>query len=395
MLNIQEEDFEIPLEAFSEQEESEDLFNLLEKEIGNKEDEKLENNFLNSLTNKNEKENNKEIKNKNEDLKDNPLNKDTNLKSKEFDKTDKKNILDELLESSNKPIETNESDINSDAHFSFLEAFAEESGFDLDESDIKIFEEAGGGAKGAVAVMENFIREGVESSFASEEVKEFNRFVASGGNPTDFYNALNQIVDYDSLDIENPETQVQLLIDLYTTYKGLDREDAINLIKADMSSGKLTNKAYQYLEYKKQEQSEYLKNIADEQEKSYKESIEQYKENVIKTAEFIKSATSEQLGGIDMNNKQKDNFIRFLFEKDSKSGLTPYQKKLKEDAGIEIRLAALAFAGVTEGKLPSKAQQKAIDKFTKNLESTNIKRKNGNVENINFESDLTNLLNSI
>jgi hypothetical protein len=264
-----------------------------------------------------------------------------------------------------------DSDDFEDPAYLYLESFFDEAGWELEEAEKKVFQEAGGGLKGLHAVMDMIIEDRVASEFASPEVFQLNEWVKNGGNVQDFFNQVisPQEYDYSKLDTKDLGTQKWVLKEYYTKVKGLSEKKAIKLIEAVEEEGELQAETESIISDLSEKQ-EQRKAAALAEKKKEQERIKQANEAAIKqTLAFIDSATKQELG-VTFNNAQKENFKNFLFNVNPKTGRTPYQEKLAKEPNLQLKLAALVFSGVTEGKLNKLIETDATDKVLKALQNS-------------------------
>jgi hypothetical protein len=102
------------------------------------------------------------------------------------------------VESDDEP--ANDDEDESELIAPFVDAFAEELGWDLgeDEKPRSISE--------LVDYMQAVIEENSVPEFASEEMARLNEYVAAGGDPADYYSITNEI-DYDNIDLDSVSNQ--------------------------------------------------------------------------------------------------------------------------------------------------------------------------------------------
>ncbi len=268
-------------------------------------------------------------------------------------------------------------ELEQDPSFNFLEVYFEKAGWDLEDTEIQIFVDAGGGVDGYNAVMDHIYNELSKPQYASEEVALLNEWIENGGTVKSFYEKVSppEQIDYTQLDMEDLGTQKWVIQQYHkATSPHLTDKKIERLIRDSEEDGTLEQEALEYQEafvkFHEEEKKKAVESLKAEKQKQQ----EEYQKNVTQTVNFIRTATPDQLG-VELTKAQREKLIEFGFSRDPRTGLTPYEQKLQKDPSINLRIMTAVFTGLTEGKVPAKAKADATKKLMESLNKNPIERK--------------------
>jgi len=277
--------------------------------------------------------------------------------------------IDSLTEEEQKVLEDNnlfESEDNEDGGEAsvtpLIELIHEENGWDFDAEKFK--------GKDKVSDLMDFVGDVIEQNsvpeFASDEVKEFNDFVAKHGadKAADFLSVSYGNTDYESMDMTNEGAQKKV----YSDY--LKKTTKFSDAKIDKEINKLVD--LDELEGEVEEAKTYLVEDAKKQKEDFLAKEAEAKES--NAANFTKYLgeqkdridSSKEIAGFELSDKDKKGLYKFAFETD-KQGKTGYQKLKESDADLDLKLLLLAYKGVDKNKISKSATTETVKKLKKNL----------------------------
>ena len=253
-----------------------------------------------------------------------------------------------------------------------IELIHEENGWDFDAEKFK--------GKDKVSDLTDFIGDIIEQNsipeFASDEVKEFNEFVAKHGadKAADFLSVSYGSVDYESMDLTNEDNQKKV----YSDY--LKATTKFTPAKIEKEVKKLAD--LEELEGETKEAQEYLIEDAKKAKEEFVASQEREKET--SSANFTKYLgeqkeridSSKEIAGFELNDKDKAGLYKFAFESD-RNGKTGYQKMKEADKDLDLKLLLLAYKGVDKDKITKTATTETVKKLRKNLSRFKDKKAGG------------------
>jgi hypothetical protein len=270
---------------------------------------------------------------------------------------------------------TNESESDSSSsgiYFLLAKNFFDHLGWDWDDSYLE-----SDSPEGFFKLLTDIVVENSKPQYANKIVEDFDNYVKNGGNPKDFLKVVenNTLPD---LDLSNEQHQAYIVYqNLKLTTKWSD-DKIKRYITTLAKENELENEAKESYETVKKIYEEEKQKLFELQKlEAEKEALEryQYMENA---KNFILNSTADTLG-VDMTKAEKQNFLRFLFEKDN-DGLTRYEKKLMSYENADLKIAAFIFKGLLDGKLDKIAKKQVIDeleeKLKKNAETMFTKKGN-------------------
>jgi len=232
------------------------------------------------------------------------------------------------------------------------------------EYDEKEFEDS---EDGLAKVFDKTVEKRVEEWKKSypEDTQKFLEFVENGGNPKQFLNAYYNTATWEGFIVDNETTQK------HTIREGLklagydDPEEIEEEIKLYEDSGKLETKAKGFLNKLQKSESEFKKQIVENQKQNslQRESeAKKYYDNLHKTW-FEK----EELNGFKLNKKAKEEIWDFIYKIDKKSGKTGLQESYENNIDAQFMYAYLAKNNFDIGSLEKIVKTKVTSDLRKSL----------------------------
>lgn len=254
----------------------------------------------------------------------------------------------------------------------FFDAIAEQFGWEIEED-----EEKPKTVEDFISYISDVIEENSEPEFASEEIKELNEFVAQGGDLYKYFQETSTDLDYDSIDLENEETQKRVIRE-FLTEQGLSDKSIDKKILKYEDAGILSDEAQDAAEQMKNITEKKKQQLLEEQKKQYETYQQQqqiFYNNVIKEIEDI-----QDIRGIKIPKEDKKTLINYIFKVEA-DGTTKYQKDYSKSVKNLIESAYFTMKG---DKLINSAkaagETTAVKKLKNTLAST---KKGGSKQTIN------------
>jgi hypothetical protein len=245
-----------------------------------------------------------------------------------------------------------------EAIYEHFGADAKESGLDLKTAEdfIKFFEETV-----SAQAEEN-------RTYASPVSKEFDEYLAHGGDPAKFFEVRFANVDYNQIKPDSVDNQKRIISDYLSKVKQLDTKSIEKLVKSAEADDELESLANSYhAELVKNQEDQATKLIEDQkaQEKAKYESIKKSRE------EFSKQVmlADENALGYKATPKEKEAFLNWLFTP-QKSGKTGYQETIEKTPFAVMRMNFGLYKGFLD---PKKVDQLASKKAIERLKSFEAK----------------------
>ncbi len=182
----------------------------------------------------------------------------------------------------------------------------------------------------------------LKPSFYSKEVEELNEFLENGGSYHDWFTHNNNIVDdFTYVPYDGPYGEEIAIIELYyRVAKDLGQEEITRIINSisEKDIANYASKALVELERLKKEREQYLLERQSNIRKEYLQRVAEYKDNV---RQYVKSSNFDISLNIPLNEKEKNEFIKFVSEFDAE-GKSRFMTSL-DDFENMIKLALLAY----------------------------------------------------
>jgi hypothetical protein len=187
--------------------------------------------------------------------------------------------------------------------------------------------------------------------------------VQNGGSLQDIVEMYND-VNYEDLDMTDPDTRTQVVIDYYTT-KGLSENRISKLIETSLDDGSFddeVNEAYSHLVNSQRQQiQEYLGSL--EENKKIQE--EQYVENLANLRNTINDI--DEIQGFKMDKRTKDDFFNYMTAP-TKNGMTRLQEDA-QDYEKQLVMAFMYYTNFNAEDMQKRATTNIADKLSKALKS--------------------------
>lgn len=206
-----------------------------------------------------------------------------------------------------------------------------------------------------------------------ETGKQFLNYLEKGGDPTKFYQSLEQPLDFKNLDLTDESIQKQVYREYlksldYTeeeiTEELNDAEDNLLLEKKAKTASSKLEKIYS----KKQQE------LLEQQELQQQEQVQKYQNYVNEINKTIEGSTD--LAGLTLSPSEKIEFKKYLLDVDNE-GLTKYQKELNDNpVKTQLELAYLKFKKYDFSKVTKQATTQAtrhIKNIIKQTDKTNAR----------------------
>ena len=203
-----------------------------------------------------------------------------------------------------------------------FDAFAESLNWDTSTGDKpKTIEDLIGYVQEAVG------NNNVSEAYASKEVKELDEFIRNGGSFEDYFKVNSQVVDYDSMDLEDEINQKRVLTE-YFKYNGFTDAQIKRKVEKYEDAGILEDEASEAVEFLK-EKSKQEKEQLLVQQKQYMEQAEQEQKQFY--TQIIKEIDSlKDIRGISIPAQDKKVLMDYIL-KPGADGRTQYQKDYEKD----------------------------------------------------------------
>lgn len=294
--------------------------------------------FTLEVTNVTSKEKEPVIEELPEDIKKSIESKEDLKEEEEVEASEEEVEEEEVIEEEEEEVEDNSDEVEVEYSYKALATYLAEQGvIDFEDSeDIEdtpeLLEEA------VLNTAKNMVNEYKESIPA--EGREFLEYLEKGGNPSKYFEVLQKPLDFDNLDLEDEDTQKQVLREYLASqdYSSeeieeelKDYEDALILDKKAKTASKRLEKIYQ-----KRKEALLQEQAAMEAER--KKQMDNYIKELKSTIN-----NSSSLGGLPVSASDKKAFESYLLDR-GKDGLTQYEKDLQENpTKTQLELAFLKF----------------------------------------------------
>lgn len=322
-----------------------------------------------------------------------PKKKSTNIKEEEEEEEDDDSFFDDDDLTDPEDTEGSDTEVSGEPseYKTFAKALFEHGGIDWNDEYLK-----DDSPEGVVQLFYDLIEANSEPQYANDTVREFDQYVKAGGDPKRFLETYYIQTELPDLDLQQPEHQKYVLFEhLRDSTKWSDKK--IQMYIERLGADELSAESAEAYDEVKASYNNKRQALQEEQQKAKQAAQAKQQEEVATVVKFIKTATAEDLGGIEMSLPKKKKFAEWLLRPD-KDGKTGYNKKLDTIPNIGIKLAALVFEGATEGKLGDIASTKAVNQlkdklsgkktkpFTKSTNKAQVKSKQGDNDFDIFDS---------
>jgi len=179
-----------------------------------------------------------------------------------------------------------------------------------------------------VAYMKNTVEANSVPRYANDEIAALDEFVKNGGNLSEYYSNTGSDVNYESLNIEDVDTQ-KGLVRTFLSEKGFTEAQISKKIEKYEDADLLEDEATDAIEFLKESKEQKRKELLENQKIVYQQQEEEQQKfynNVVQQIE-----TLSDVRGIKIPKEEKRPFTEFLL-KVGPDGKTGYQKKYSESA---------------------------------------------------------------
>jgi len=219
--------------------------------------------------------------------------------------------------------------------------------------------------KSITSVIEQIIADKSSANFASPIAKDFNDYVAEGGDPTKFFENYTHIPKYADLDLDDESNLRNIAIE-YNKSIGMSNEDAEEVAQDLIDSDSIKKLAPKYAKTLDSNNAK----VADMREKQLEDARKAdeafYYEQLEKQRNLIENI--DELAGIPFKNKSdKSSFIKYIQDVDPKTGKTKYEQSFIDDPTLRLKLQMLTYKGVDKDKIVAYADSKVAEKTKANL----------------------------
>lgn len=198
----------------------------------------------------------------------------------------------------------------------FFDVFAESLGVTVDKDNKP------GDIDSLTDWVRDLIDENSKPEYSSEDVKNLDDFIKNGGNFEDYYKAAQDAINYDSVDLENEDSQKGIITE-YLKKNGYSQTQIDKKLDRFEEAGLLEDEANDDLEHLKELNAQQKQQLLDNQEAAKKQQVKQQQEfysnitNDINKLDTIKS--------VKIPKEDRSQLMNYLFKADA-NGQTQYQK---------------------------------------------------------------------
>jgi hypothetical protein len=229
------------------------------------------------------------------------------------------------------------------------------------------------------AFIRDAVKENSKPEFASDEVREFNDFVANGGDPRLFIDKMYGQTDYESVKLEDNEAaQKEVLRDfLIAEYPNRDANWIEAKIERYENSGVLAEEANDALSTLVLKQEGEKDSLAERQRLANEERLADYNRQITELEDNINK--QDVILGKPLTKTDKKNLFDFATKRD-KYGKTGFERASESAPNAALKILFLAYNNFDEGAITKVAKTKAKSELKKNLtrySSTNASGSSG------------------
>lgn len=203
-----------------------------------------------------------------------------------------------------------------------FEAFAESLNWDANvDNKPKTIEDLIGYVQEAVGSADAAVQ------YSSEEVKELDEFIRNGGRFEDYYKANSQIVDYDSMDLEDENNQKRILTE-YFKHSGFSDAQIKRKVEKYEDAGILEDEASEAVEFLKAKSKQEKEQLLVQQEQLRVQAEQEQKQFYTQIIKEID--TLQDIRGISIPKQDKQVLMDYIL-KPGADGRTQYQKDYEKN----------------------------------------------------------------
>ena len=250
----------------------------------------------------------------------------------------------------------------------FFDAFADSLGWEVDEEDKPE------SIDDLVQYIKDLVDENSVPTYANDQIKQLDEYVKNGGNFTDFYNNMSQVVSYDTLNIEDEANQKAIVRD-YLKASGYTDDQITKKIERYEDADMLYDEATDAHSRLKQIRAQELEAQQKQQEQFRQQQEEQ-------TKQFYESVTStvnslQDIRGIQIPKQDRKALLDYIF-KTNADGKTQYEidyvsnptKNLIESAYFTMKGTTLLSEAAKNGESSATKKLKSMLRHSSKNHST-------------------------
>lgn len=248
----------------------------------------------------------------------------------------------------------------------FYNAFHQELGWEIPEDEMPE-----NSVKGLVKYMDSLIEQASKPKYADQVSEEFDRFVASGGDPKRFFETMYNQRDYAKIDAEeaSDSDKKQVIREhLSTLHPEKDKPWLEKKIARFEDAGVLDDEFTDALSELRYKQDKEKKELVTRQEANRKAQEEARNQQLEQLQQTIYS--KKDIAGIPVTKKEMQEFFDYLAIPDD-SGKSKYAKALESDPEAVIKMAYVAFKNFDVNNLKTNVKsdvtrdiKKALSRYT-------------------------------
>ena len=257
---------------------------------------------------------------------------------------------------------TDEGDDEYSAYGSLMNALVNDGLINYDEN--KEYEDSEEGFKSLLNdAFESSKQEAVQDFYNSlpKEVKDVMNIVSNGGRVDDYFD-LNQDIDYDNIDLEDVQTQRNLVED-YLLLLGLSDEEISDKIKLYENNNILSNEAVTAKNKLKANQASSKEEFIKEQKRKEENERIEYEQEVSQFKNEVLNTTS--IKNFPINKKEASKLWDYITEPVNEDGLTAFQ--LDDTPEDRLFYAWFKMNNFNKDVLQLKERSKQVVKLKKEL----------------------------
>jgi len=218
--------------------------------------------------------------------------------------------------------------------------------------------------KEVVEYLEELVESSSKPEFASEDIEKMNKFVANGGNLSDYLKTAYGEIDLNNIDLSVEGNQKAVIRELLKE-KGYSEARIKKSIERYEDAGVLEDEAEDAKELLAEIREEKAEKLLEEKEKEKKAIAEQQQKYITSVEQSVKSL--ESVRGIPISVKEKKQLLDYIF-KPTADGRTRYQKDYMSSVNNLIESAYFTMKGdAFIQKIERKANSEAAINLKKKL----------------------------
>ncbi len=213
--------------------------------------------------------------------------------------------------------------------------------------------------------MDKLTTEASKPKYSNPVVEEFDKYIASNGDPKKFMETMYGTKDYTKVSMDSEADKKQVLSD-YLARQNPERDSAWieKKIQRYEDSNVLDDEAADALDELKTMSEKQKGALVAEQQKQAQVEQERYRNQLNELQTTLTS--KKDIAGIPVTQKDMKDFYSFLTQAD-KDGMTPYEKTLAQDKEAVIKMAYIAYKKFDVNNLKSNVKSDVVKDVKKAL----------------------------